>query len=275
MKLFLVVNKLFKTQLLLCLFVMFGSYNMFSQVYFNKGLSNKTQNIGGQIMKELPEPVTKYFSHVLPNNQTRIKKVHLKHSGYFKTTVNGKWIKIRGEQFFSTEQPEFRWIGKTFMFKAVDQYINAKGSLKVKLFSIFPVVNERGAHVDQAELLRWLGESVWFPSNLLPSEHLKWLPINSKSAKLTYSYNGLEIYYIVYFNEKGEIFKLETERYMEKERLEKWTGKVSEYKGFDGMKIPSHIEAIWKLDSGDFKYADFYVDTIEYEYLSCPEIGLQ
>ncbi|WP_057954151.1 DUF6544 family protein [Salinivirga cyanobacteriivorans] len=219
-----------------------------------------------QIVNDLPEPVVKYFSYVLPNKEKRISEVYLKHSGFFKTSLKSKWIKIKGEQHFLTKQPEFKWIGRTLMFKAVDQFINGKGSLKVRLFSLFPIVNEQGKHVDEAELLRWLGESVWFPTNLLPSENLKWLAIDSSSAKLTYSYKGLEVYYIVRFNENGEIIQLETERYMEKGRLEKWIGKVAEYKEFNGIKIPTHIEAIWKLNSGDFKYADFYVDTIEYEY---------
>lgn len=256
----------FKTHLLLCLFFIFGCQNTFSQLCFDNDISNKTKAMGSQDMKELPKPVIKYFSYALSNEQTRIKEIHLKHSGYFKTSSKSKWIKIKGEQFFSTQQPEFRWIGKTFMFKAVDQFKNGKGSLKVRLFSIFPIVNEQGAHIDQAELLRWLGESVWFPTNLLPSEQLKWSAIDSTSAKLTYTFNDLDIFYIVSFNQKGEITQLETKRYIEKGRLKKWIGKVSEYKEFDGMKIPTHIEAIWSLDSGDFKYADFYVETIKYEY---------
>jgi hypothetical protein len=255
-----------KLHLLLCFVFVISCQSTFSQLGLINDTSNKTQTMGGRVMKELPEPVTKYFSYASSDNQAPIKKVHLRHSGYFRPSLKSKWIKIKGEQFFLTEQPEFRWIGKTSMFKAVDQYMNGKGSLKVKLFSLFPIVNEQGMHVDQAELLRWLGESVWFPSNLLPSERLKWSAIDSTSAKLTYNHNGLEIYYIVSFNPKGEIIQLETKRYIEKGRLEKWIGKVSDYKEFDGMRIPIHIEAIWKLDSGDFKYANFYVDTIEYEY---------
>lgn len=216
--------------------------------------------------QKLPAPVAKYLNYVLSDKQRTIKEVFLKHSGYFRTSAKSRWVKIKGKQYFSTVRPEFKWIGKTMLFKAIDQFKEGKGSLRVKLFSLIPVVSAYGTHVDQAELLRWLGESVWFPTNLLPSEQLKWGAIDSSTAKITYTYNQINIYYIVTFNDKGEITRLTSERYMEKGRLEKWTGIVSDYKEFDGMKVPSHIEAIWSLESGDFKYVDFYVDSIDYTY---------
>jgi len=228
----------------------------FSEIHPNK----KIEKSG------LPEPVYKYINHVLNEDQRMIKSVRLSHGGYFKTSAKSNWTKINGKQYFNLAVPGFKWVGKTNLFKAIDKFENGKGQLKVKLFSFIPIVNVSGSHVDQAELLRWLGESVWFPTNLLPSKNFSWEAINSSTSKLIYTYDQLTIYYIVTFNEKDEITQLETKRYKEKGHLEKWIGKVSNYKEFDGIKVPTHIEAIWSLDSGNFKYADFYVDSIEYKY---------
>jgi hypothetical protein len=211
-------------------------------------------------------PVDRYFNLVLPENYTLIKEVKLTHSGFFKSSQQGEWMKIKGEQSFKTEIPEFQWTGKTKLFKATDRFVNDKGQLKVKLFGLIPIVNAKGSEVDQAELLRWLGESTWFPTNLLPSDHLHWSAIDSLTAKLSFSYKDTDIYYIIRFDEEGLITELETERYMSKGRLEKWIGQVSDYKKFDGMLIPTHIKALWRLEEGDFQYVDFYVNTIDYEY---------
>lgn len=214
----------------------------------------------------LPNPVKKYFRLVLNKNQAKIKSVQLTHYGFFKTSPKNAWTKITGKQYFKADTPEFEWTGKTKLFKAVDKYQDGEGKLTVKLFSVFPIVKTKGVHVDQAELLRWLGESFWFPTNLFPSDNLRWLPIDSMNAKLTYTFNNLTVFYIVRFNKIGEITQLETERYMEKGRLEKWVGKASDYKYFDGFKVPTHIEAFWKLKEGTFQYVNFFVDTIEYVY---------
>lgn len=197
----------------------------------------------------LPAPVKKYLELVLPENPKLIKEVNLIHGGNFKTSSKSEWVKIKGEQHFKTDLPEFEWTGKTSMFKATDSFVDGKGR-----------------EVDQAELLRWLGESVWFPTNFMPDEHLSWTSIDASTAKLNYRYRGLELFYIVRFDEGGYIVSLETERYMEEGKRVKWTGKVSDYRDFKGVKAPGHMEAFWGLEEGDFQYVDFHVESLEYKY---------
>ncbi len=80
--------------------------------------------------------------------------------GQFKTGIDKSWIKIKGEQYATTEKPGFIWKGTTSMFTARDMYIDKKGRLIVSIFSLINVVKCQGEQYDQGELLRWLGESV-------------------------------------------------------------------------------------------------------------------
>lgn len=217
------------------------------------------------LLASLPEPVQRYFRYVLKNGQPYISYVRLKHTGKFKTGQNKNWIKIRGEQYFTTGKPGFIWKGTTSMFTARDMYIGDAGRLVVSLFSVFNIVDGKGEKFNQAELLRWLGESVWFPTNLLPDDKLLWMPIDNTSAKLIFNYAGVTIFYIVIFNGLGEITEFQTERYMGKENLETWVGKISDYKEINGVKIPIAIEGIWRLAKGDYSYARFKVETIEFD----------
>lgn len=216
-------------------------------------------------LEGLPEPVQRYFRYALDDGQSYISYVRLKHNGTFKSAEDKKWTSIKGAQYFTAEYPGFLWKGKTSLFTARDMYIGGKGKLVVSLFSLFKVVDEQGNHIDQAELLRWLGESVWFPTNLLPRENLQWTAIDSSKAKVTFNYNGISVYYIVHFNEQGQITKLETERYMEKNRIEKWIGIVADYKQIDGIKVPTYLEGKWELEEGTYSYAKFYIQQMEYD----------
>lgn len=226
-------------------------------------ISNKTFNY--EQLDGLPEPVQRYFKHVLKDGQPYISYVRLIHNGQFKTDPKKDWINIKGEQYFTTEKPGFIWEGKTAMFTARDMYLANKGRLVVTLLSLFKIVDGQGESFNQGELLRWLGESVWFPTNLLPSENLQWSPIDSSSAKLTFNYNDIEVFYIVSFNDKNEIIQMKTERYMEEGRLETWVGKFRNYKKINGVIIPTEIEATWKLKEGDYSYVKFNVEKIEYD----------
>jgi hypothetical protein len=210
-------------------------------------------------------PVQRYFKYVLKEGQSYISYVSLLHDGQFKTGLDKGWTDIKGEQYFTTERPGFIWKGSTSLFTARDMYIADKGRLIVSLLSLYNVVDGQGDSFNQGELLRWLAENVWFPTNLLPSDKLKWIAIDENTAKLTFSYKGMSLFYIVTFNSSGGIIRMETKRYMEKDKLETWIGKLGGYKETNGIVVPTSIEAIWSLEKGEFSYAKFNVTKIVYD----------
>lgn len=213
----------------------------------------------------LPETVQRYFKYVLKEGQPYVSYVRLKHDGQFKIGLKKDWVRIQGEQYFTTEVPGFIWKGTTSMFVARDMYIAKEGRLIATVLSTFNVVDIHGKRqYDESELLRWLAESVWFPTNFLPSENLKWETIDALSARLTFNHNGLLLFYIISFNERGEILQMETKRYMDEQNLETWIIKPGNYEEMNGIIIPKHAEVFWRLKEGDFSYAKFTVRTIEY-----------
>jgi hypothetical protein len=213
----------------------------------------------------LPAPVQRYFKHVLKDGQPYISYVRLKHDGQFKTGLKKDWVNITGEQYFTTEKPGFIWKGTTSMFVARDMYLSDEGRLIATIFSTVNVVDIHGKQqYNESELLRWLGESVWFPTNLLPSENLKWTAIDTLSARLTFNYKGLSLFYIISFNNRGEIVQMETKRYMDEKKLETWIIIPGKYEEINGVIIPTKAEVFWRLKEGDFSYAKFTVQRIEY-----------
>ena len=93
---------------------------------------------------------------------------------------------------------------------------------------------------------------------------MQWRAIDDSSAKLTFNYNGLSLFYIVKFNDTGEIVQMETKRYLDEKRLETWIIKPVKYEERNGIIIPMQAEVFWRLKEGDFSYAKFNVKKIEY-----------
>jgi hypothetical protein len=213
----------------------------------------------------LPEPVQRYFNYTLKNGQPYISYARIKHEGKFKPGIDKSWISIKGEQYATTETPGFICKGITAMFIAQDMYIADEGKLIVSLFSLVNVVNAKGEQYNQGELLRWLGESILYPTNFLPSTKLYWLPIDDKTAKLTFNYNGLSLFFKMSFNDNGEITEMETKRFMDLKNLETWVIKIADYKELNNMIIPTTFEVLWRLEKGDFSYAKFDITEIEYD----------
>lgn len=218
-----------------------------------------------EIIANLPEPVQRYFKHVLKDGQAYISYVSLTHGGHFKLGQDKKWMNIEGEQYFTTEKPGFIWKGTTAMFTARDMYIGDKGRLVVLLLSLFKVVDSKGEKFNEGELQRWLAESVWFPTNLLPSDQLNWSAIDAQTAKLTFQYQDVSFFYVVTFNKMGEIAHMETQRFMSESNREIWHCKFTDYREMHQIMVPTIGEVTWKLEKGDFSYAKFKVKKIEYD----------
>ncbi|HEV8084083.1 MAG TPA: DUF6544 family protein [Chitinophagaceae bacterium] len=140
---------------------------LFSQ---SKNISDKTFSY--EQLSGLPEPVQRYFKHVLKEGQPYISYIRLKHDGKFKTDLKKHWVNIEGEQYFTTEKPGFIWKGTTSMFVARDMYLSNEGRLIATILSTINVVDVHGKQqYNESELLRWLAESVWFPTNFYPQKN--------------------------------------------------------------------------------------------------------
>jgi hypothetical protein len=243
-------------------------YRIFTEL--NKDIENlfaDSKNISGKVytsnqIKDLPLPVRRYFKYSLKENQPYVSYARLQHGGEFKASKN--WASIKGEEYFTMKKPGFVWSGKVPLFSAKDVYIDGTGNLKVKLLSLIKIVDAKGRETDQGELLRWLGEAPLFPTALLPSENLKWEPIDNDSAKVIFTDKNLTIEGVFCFNEEGQITQFKTKRYKDKTALENFTGYYGDYRTVDGMKVPFYLEATWNLETGDLSYAKFKIDRIEY-----------
>ena len=226
-----------------------------------------SEHISGKVytsnqIKDLPLPVQRYFKYSLKENQPYVSYARLQHGGEFRASKN--WVSIKGEEYFTVKKPGFVWFGRVPLFSAKDIYIDGTGNLKVKLLSLIKIVDAKGRETDQGELLRWLGEAPLFPTALLPSENLRWEPMDNDSAKVIFTDENLTIEGVFCFNEEGQITEFKTKRYKDKHTLENFTGHYGDYRTVDGMKVPFYLEAVWNLESGDLSYAKFKIDRIEY-----------
>ncbi len=133
-----------------------GKVNLSFQ--FNKNVRElfaQSKPVSGKIfsyhqLSGLPEPVQRYFKHVLKDGQPYIGYVGFTHCGQFKPGLDKKWINIKGEQYVTTAKPGFIWKGVTAMFTARDMYIADTGRLIVSLFSLYNIVDGKEKNTTRA-----------------------------------------------------------------------------------------------------------------------------
>jgi len=236
-----------------------------------KNAKNTDEIVQKADLDGLPACVQKWLEYSRVMGKERIKTVHLKQTGFMRTKEDRPWMLTEAEQYFTTDEPGFIWKAR---IKAVplidivgrDMYYEGHGNMLIKILSLKTVADARGKEIDQSTMLRYLAETVWFPTAALNS-YIKWEEIDSHSAKATMSYNGVTASGVFTFNEKGEVINFEAPRYKESDgrySLENWSVPVKDYKEFDGIRIPAKAEVIWKLKTGDFSWYQLEIKEIKY-----------
>jgi len=239
--------------------------------FFGSEVENKGEIIQNSDLEGLPSSVQKWLKSSQVVGKEKIRTVRLKQEASMRLKEDGNWMPVEAEQYFRTDEPGFIWKAKVKMvpllyFTGRDKYIEGRGNMLIKLLSLIKVADSSGKEIDQGTLLRYLAETVWFPTSALNS-YIKWEEVDAGSARATMSYGGVTASGVFTFNEKGEVINFEAERYGEfngQYRLEKWSVQMRDHKDFNGIRIPAGGEVIWKLKTGDFSWYQFEIKEIEY-----------
>lgn len=247
-----------------------------------KGLFSKVKNKGEIVtqddISELPPNVQKWLEYSGVIGKEKIVSVYVKQKAEMRLENDKSWMPVEAEQYFTTDEPGFVWkanikAAPLFHISGRDKYENGKGNMLIKILSLFTVADSKGKEIDQGTLLRYLAESIWFPSAAL-NEYIVWEELDQYHAKATMPYGDISASGIFAFNDMGQVINFEAERYGDfngEIRLETWSIPVREYKEFEGIWIPTKGDVTWKLDTGDFNWFNFEITEVKYnnfdEYL--------
>lgn len=223
----------------------------------------------------LPAPVQRYLKRSLPDGYPLIRHVRLKQTGTLSTNNGENWFPFRAVQYFTTQPPAFVWLARGWLMPLVwittrDKYISGRGNMLVKPLSMITAADATGEAMDQGSLARYLAETMWFPTALLPSDHLHWEAIDDHNARVTLRDHHSEMTVTFTFNEADDVVQVEGVRYRDGSATpQPWGGKALAYRSFDGVRIPSEVEVYWNGPEG---YQPYYRGTITEVDYNTPDL---
>lgn len=190
-----------------------------------------------------------------------------------RTTPEGSWMPFEAKQWFTIPEASFLWRARVEMapflwIEGLDRYVEGKGHMLIRAFSIIPVADAKGPETDQGSMLRYLAETIWFPSSAV-SKPIRWEAVDSKTARATLTTDGRSVTGTFHFDEEGNVQSFSAMRYYDRKTgptLEPWrievlpggTRTVSE------RNIAADSRVIWELEEGDFHWLDVHIESIEY-----------
>src|SRR4051794_37702047 len=160
------------------------------------------------------------------------------------------------EQYFTVDPPGFIWSARFAMAPGVtiigrDRYVGGEGDIEMRLLGVIPVANSHGGLLNQGAMLRYLGETVWFPAAVL-SPYISWEAIDVTSVQATMSYGGITVSAVFVFDDRGRPVNVLAERNNHSTgKQEHWSAPQYSYGAYGGIRVPITGDGIWHYDAGD------------------------
>lgn len=222
---------------------------------------------------DLPAPVRRYFETVVEDGQSPTRTVRLTQRGALRLGGRtGSWKPMTATQQFTVDPPGFVWhadvaVAPFVPARVVDAYEFGRGSLHARLLSVVPVADaDPGPEMNEGELLRYLGEAVWFPTALLPAAGVEWEAIDDRSARATIADRGTTASLVFHFDDDDLVERVTAaQRYrQEADDVAPWTGYFEDYRRVDGVRIPTRAAVAWTLPDGDRPYWRARITSIDH-----------
>ncbi|WMT09577.1 hypothetical protein NP511_08060 [Natrinema thermotolerans] len=140
----------------------------------------------------VPGPVREYLTNVLPQGQPYVDQVRLEQTGKLRLgDASSPWKPFTATQHATVDPPGFYWdasirLAPLLSLRVRDLFCDREGTASVSLFGVIPLDSATSSpELEEAELMRYLAEAVWYPTALLPAAGIEWESIDDSTAKAT------------------------------------------------------------------------------------------
>jgi hypothetical protein len=213
----------------------------------------------------LPPVVQAYFRRVLAEGAPVVVSAELRHRGTFNMGEDvDRWAAFESRQWVETARAGFVWDARVALplwlsVHVLDAYVAGFGALLPSIAGIYTLEDlHNDGDLGRGELLRWFAEAAWYPTALLPSQGVRWLPIDARSARASFA-DGKHLVSLTFvFTADGLIESVHTDARPRLVRGQSvptaWEGRWTRYERRDGMLVPTEGEVAWLLPSGRKPY---------------------
>jgi hypothetical protein len=221
-----------------------------------------------------PEPVARYVTWALNGNKRPAGCVYVRHIGRIRYGKTGRWMKMRGDAYYSLAVPGFVWhatisYAPGIWLSAFDYYVDHEAGMNLNLFSLIPLNNAQPDEMKDSSLFRYLACTPLFPMIHGTSDFIAWENIDDSTSKAMIRDYDHSIEAIVRFDGRGWIDSIESHQKTHAETGRPIPGHfVSRFSGYEnigGIRIPLQISSEIILPDGEYACAEFTITSIEYD----------
>jgi hypothetical protein len=226
-------------------------------------------------LQSLPAPVARYLRVTGSVGQPRIVNFRAHWIGRIRSSATDPWMSFRAEQVNTLGRVPARVFSMNAIMRGlpVDVYhrfIAESASFRVRVLSLFTMVDAKGAVMDQSETVTILNDLCILAPAALIDPALRWESSDANSARVVFSRGAHIVRATLHFNGKGELVDFVSD---DRSRAsadgktftaERWSTPLSEYRTFGARHLGTRGKALTHARQGTFAYGEFELQSIDY-----------
>lgn len=219
------------------------------------------------IVANLPEPARRFFNYTIAPGTPirRVAEIHMKGDLSLGTKGKPDYRPMAAKQL-SVAPYGFVWSLKWGGVSGSDGFLSGKSWTRFWLFNIVPVVHASGEDHRRSSFGRMVADSVfWSPASMLPGKYVQWSSLGPDSARVKMNMDDLEQEVDVHVDSEGRPCKVVFQRWSNENPgkvycFQPFGGDLSEFKTFQGYRLPTSVVAGNHYDTAD--YFPFFKATV-------------
>lgn len=215
----------------------------------------------------LPSPVQRYLRLAGVVGQPRVQFFHVRMSGRIRSAADAPWMPFTAEQhsFFNPPRRYFfmQATRAGLPLDGLHAYAEDGASMRIKLLSMFSVVDLKGPVLTRTETVTVLNDMAIMAPATLIDPAIRWRQVDDRQVEATFS-NGLhEVRAVLVFDATGALSNFWSD---DRPALaaggvtlqpQRWSTPVSEYRSQGAYRLASRGEARYAAPGGEYAYAEF------------------
>jgi hypothetical protein len=222
----------------------------------------------------LPAPVQTYLRRVGVVGRPHVHDFRARLRGQMRFRPDGRWMEIRAEQheFFGNDPARLFYIRSSHFgipFEGLHLYVGSTATMQIRVASLVDVVDARGPEMNRGETVTLFNDMcVLAPASLIDA-NTTWEEVDGQRVVAHFTNAGNTVAAELSFDPEGDLAGfVSNDRFQSADgktyRSFPWSTPVGGYRDFGGLRLPARGQAIWRQPGGDFEYARFVVESIDY-----------
>jgi len=222
----------------------------------------------------LPAPIQRYLRFAGVVGQPRVQNYRIRFVGRIRSATNAPWMEFTAEQLSFVDRPTRLFIMDAKMkglpVDVFHSYINAEARMRVKVLSLYPMIDAGGFDFTTAETVTVFNDMCVMAPATLIDPAINWKSLDEKTVQGTFTNSGHTIRAALHFDDSGALVNFTSD---DRPGLapdgrtfvpERWSTPLTAYRAYGAFRLASHGDARYAPTSGEFTYGEFDLQEISY-----------